>query len=69
VLMLALRIAIAWTLLSFLFGACWVLLLQLGGRFGNKAGPEPSECEDRELTAHLRAVYGDSYAMPPNSRR
>jgi hypothetical protein len=42
VLMRALRIAVAWTLLSLSFAAFWVLLLELGSRFGRGPALKPS---------------------------
>ena len=60
VLTLAVRIAIVWTLLSLLFTALWVLLLEVGRRFGSGPGSKPSAREERQLRADVRAIYADS---------
>ena len=57
-LLLALRIAIAWTLLSLLLSACWWLLLEVGRRFGSKP-MKPPVGEERQLSAEVRAIYAD----------
>ncbi len=59
VLTLALRIAIAWTLLSLLLTTLWVLLLEVGRRFGSRPGSKPSAREERRLSADVRAIYAD----------
>ncbi len=59
VLTLALRIAVAWTLLSLLLIAFWVLLLEVGKRFGSRPGSKPSAREERQLRADVRAIYAD----------
>ena len=58
VLTLALRIAIAWTLLSLLLTAFWVLLLEVGRRFGSRPASKPPALE-RQPSAEVRAIYGD----------
>jgi hypothetical protein len=55
VLMIALRLAMAWLLLSLLFTAFWALLLQVGRRFGN----EPALNASAQDRAGIRAIYGD----------
>ena len=42
VLMVALRIAGVWTLLSLLMVGLWVLSLEFARRFGSKPVPQPS---------------------------
>ena len=59
VLALALRIAAAWTLLSLLFTAFGVLLLEVGRRFGGRPASKPPAREERQLSAEVRAIYGD----------
>jgi hypothetical protein len=59
VLTLAVRIAIAWTLLSLLSTAFWVLLLEVGRRFGSRPASKPSAREERQLSADVRAIYAD----------
>jgi hypothetical protein len=59
VLTLAVRIAIAWTLLSLLLTAVWVLLLVVGRRFGSKPASKPSAPEERQVPADVRAIYAD----------
>ena len=59
VLELALRIAIAWTLLSVLLTAVWALLLAAGRRFGSGPASKPPAEEDRQLSAKLTAIYAD----------
>lgn len=59
VLVLALRIAIAWTLLSLLFTAFWVLLLEVGRRFGSRPASKPFGRDKRQLSAEVIAIYGD----------
>ena len=54
-LMLALRIALAWTLMSLLLTAFWMLLLEVGRRFGSK----PRARDERQLSAQVTAIYGD----------
>ena len=56
VLTLALRIAIAWTLLSLLFTAFWTLLLEVGRRFPSRPPSKPPVWEERPLSDQLRAV-------------
>jgi hypothetical protein len=58
-LTLAGRIAIAWTLLSLLLTAVWVLLLEVGRRFWSRADSKPPACEARQRTAQIRAIYAD----------
>ena len=57
ILTLAVRIAIAWTLLSLLFLACWALLLAVGRRFGSRRALPPRE--EPHLSAEVRAIYAD----------
>jgi hypothetical protein len=59
VLTLAVRIAIAWTLLSLLLTAFWVLLLEVGRRFGSRPASKPPAREERRLSAEVRAIYAD----------
>jgi hypothetical protein len=59
VLTLAGRIAIAWTLLSLLFIAFWVLLLEVGRRLGSRSVLKPSARKERQLSAEVRAIYAD----------
>jgi len=58
-LALAMRIAIAWTLLSLLLVAFWALLLEVGRRFGTRPASRPSALDERQLGAELRAIYSD----------
>ena len=58
-LTLAGRIAIAWTLLSLLLTACWVLLLEFARRFGTRHTSKPPAREERQLSAEVRAIYAD----------
>src|SRR5215471_14123288 len=60
VLTLAVRIAIAWTLLSLLSVTLWVLLLEVGRRFGIKPAPKASPSEERQLSAEMSVLYADS---------
>jgi hypothetical protein len=55
-LTLALRIAVAWTLLSLLFTAFWALLLEVGRRFPSRPPSKPPVWEERPLSDQLRAV-------------
>jgi hypothetical protein len=59
VLTLAVRIAIAWTLLSLLLTAFWVLLLEVGRRFGSRPAAKPPARDERQLSAEVRAIYAD----------
>jgi hypothetical protein len=59
VVTLAMRIAIAWTLLSLLVTAFWVVLLEVGRRFGNRATSRPPAREEQQLSAEIRAIYAD----------
>ena len=58
VLTLAVRIATAWTLLSLLSVTLWVLLLEVGRRFGIKPAPK-APCEERQLSAEMSVLYAD----------
>ena len=58
-LMLALRIALAWTLMSLLLTGFWVLLLEVGRRFGRRPASKPPALEQRKLSAQVTAIYGD----------
>jgi hypothetical protein len=58
-LMLAFRIALAWTLMSLLLTAFWLLLLELGGGLGRGRASTTPAPEPRPLSAEVRAVYGD----------
>jgi hypothetical protein len=58
ILELALRIAIAWTLLSLLSVALWALLREFATRSGRPASEPPAE-EERQLSAEVRAIYAD----------
>ena len=58
-LTLAVRIAIAWTLLSLLLTAFWWLLQEVGRRFGTRPASKPSAREERQLSAEVRAIYAD----------
>lgn len=44
----AVRIAIAWTVLSLLLTVSWMLLLEVGRRFGSRAGSKPLAWEERQ---------------------
>jgi hypothetical protein len=57
ILALAVRIAIAWTLLSLLLLACWAVLLAFGRRFGSRPALPPEE--ELQLSAEVRAIYAD----------
>ncbi len=59
VLTLAMRIAIAWTLLSLLLTAFWVLLLEVGRRFGSRPASKPPAREEWQLSAEVWAIYAD----------
>jgi hypothetical protein len=59
VLMLAVRIAISWTLLSLLLTAVWVLFLAVGRQFGSKPASKPSGREERQVAADVTAIYAD----------
>ena len=59
-LTLAVRIAIAWTLLSLLLVAFWALLLEVGRRLGTKPASKPCALEERQLSAEVRAICSDS---------
>jgi len=59
VLTLAVRIAIAWTLLSLLSITLWVLLLEVGRRFGIKPASKPSPSEQPQLSAEMNVLYSD----------
>lgn len=59
VLTLALRIAIAWTLLSLVFTTFWALLVEVGRRFPSRPPSKPPVWEERELSDQLRAVHED----------
>ena len=56
VLTLALRIAIAWTLLSLLLTAFGALLVEVGRRFPSRSPSKPPVWEKRQLSDQLRAV-------------
>jgi hypothetical protein len=58
-LMLALRIALAWTLVSLLLMAVWALLLEVGRRFGRGRASKPPASEERQLSAQPTVIYGD----------
>ena len=58
-LTLALRIAIAWTLLSLLLTTFWVLLLEAGRRFGGRPSSKPPARQERQLSAEVMAIYAD----------
>ena len=58
-LSLAVRIAIAWTLLSLLLTAFWCLLVELGRRFGTRPASKPPAREEQQLSAEVRAIYAD----------
>jgi hypothetical protein len=60
----AVRIAIAWTLLSLLSAAFWAVLLAVGRRFGNRPASKPPAQEERQPSAEVRAIsadFGDDY--------
>lgn len=59
VLELALRIAIAWTLLSLLSLALWALLPEVGRRLGSRGASRPPALEERQPSAELRAIYAN----------
>jgi hypothetical protein len=54
----AVRIAIAWTLLSLLLTAFWVLLLEVGRRFGSRPGSKPPARQEQGA-AEIRDIYAD----------
>ena len=54
---LAVRIAIAWTVLSLLLATFWWLLLEVGRRFGTRSVSKHSAREERRLSAEVRAIY------------
>ena len=58
-LALAARIAFAWTLLSLLLTAFWVLLLEVGRRFGSRRAPKSPARDEGQLLAEIRAIYAD----------
>ena len=58
-LTLAVRVAVAWTLLSLLLTAFWWLLLEFGRRLGTRPASKPSAPEERQLSAEVRAIYAD----------
>lgn len=58
-LTLAVRVVVAWTLLSLLLTAFWWLLLEFGRRFGTRPTSKPSAPEERQLSAEVRAIYAD----------
>src|SRR5262245_38227185 len=58
-LMLAVRIALAWTLLSLLLTGFWALLLEVGKRIGRRADSRLPTREYRPLSAELSAIYPD----------
>jgi hypothetical protein len=58
-LTLAVRIAIAWTLLSLLLTAFWCLLLVVGRRFGARPVSTPSAQRERQPSGEVRAIYAD----------
>ena len=57
VLALALRIAIAWTLLSLVLTTFWALLVEVARRFPSRPPSKPSVWEERQLSDQLRAVH------------
>jgi hypothetical protein len=61
VITLAMRIAIAWTLLSLLLTALWVVVLEVRRRFGRRPTSKPPAPEEQEqqLSAEVRAIYLD----------
>ena len=59
VLTLAVRIAIAWTLLSLLLTAVWCLLLEVGRRFGSRFASKPLAREEGQPSVDIRALYAD----------
>ena len=59
ILMLATRIAIAWTLLSLLITTFWWLLLEFGRRFGSRPASKRRAQEEQQLLAEVRAIYAD----------
>jgi hypothetical protein len=59
VLTLAMRIAMAWTLLSLLVTVVWCLLLEVGRRFGSRFASKPLAREEGQLSAEIRALYAE----------
>jgi hypothetical protein len=57
VLALALRIAIAWTLLSLVFTAFRALLVEVARRFPSRPPSKARVWEERQLSDHLRAAH------------
>ena len=37
----------------------WVLLLEVGRRFGRRPASKPAALEERKLSAQVTAIYGD----------
>jgi hypothetical protein len=58
-LTLALRVALAWTLMSLVLTAFWVLLLEVGRRFGSRPALKPPALQERQQSAQVTAIYGD----------
>jgi len=59
VITLAMRIAIAWTLLSLLSVALWALLLEVSRRFGSRPASRLAAREEQQLSAEIRAISAD----------
>ena len=59
VLALAVRIAIAWTLLSLLLTALWALLVEVRRRFPSRPTSKSPVWEERQLSDQLQAVHED----------
>jgi hypothetical protein len=59
ILTLAARIAIAWTLLSLVSTAFWVVLLEVGRRFGSRPASKRAARQEQQLSAEVRAIYAD----------
>jgi hypothetical protein len=56
---LAVRIAIAWTLLSLLLTAFWALLVEVRRRFPSRPPSKSPVWEERQLSDQLQAVHED----------
>jgi hypothetical protein len=59
VITLAMRIAIAWTLLSLLLTALWVVLLEVSRRFGSRPTSKPAAPAGQQLSAEAQVIYPD----------
>jgi hypothetical protein len=58
-LMIAVRIAAVWTLLSLLLTACWWLLLEAGRLFGSRSAAKNRARRKQQVSAEVTALYAD----------